>query len=140
MACFFATPLHQTSSSTLILIRPVVPTLAGSLQVTQCSWATTLFLDPQSVRTSSLILSGGTCHGQQCGRGVLASSTACRATQPPITGHSGLATPSISSPTTFNTNIPNMLRLIFNLSTTTLHQEHSYPPRSDDFLVRRDLH
>jgi hypothetical protein len=37
MTCFFAAPLRQTSSSTLMLTRSVVPTLAGPLQATQCS-------------------------------------------------------------------------------------------------------
>jgi hypothetical protein len=54
-ACFFTAPLHRTSSSTLMLTGSVVPTLAGLLQATRCSWVTTSSPGPRSVRTSSLV-------------------------------------------------------------------------------------
>jgi hypothetical protein len=54
IVCFFVVPLRRTSSSTLMLTGPVVPTLTGPLRATRCSWVTTSSPGSQSVRTSSL--------------------------------------------------------------------------------------
>jgi hypothetical protein len=51
----FATPLRQTSSSTLKLTRLIVLTLINPLRAMWCFYATTSSHGPQSVRTLSLI-------------------------------------------------------------------------------------
>jgi hypothetical protein len=55
MACFFNATLRRTSSSTLMLTEPVVPTLAGPLRATRYSWVTTSSPGPQSINMSSLV-------------------------------------------------------------------------------------
>jgi hypothetical protein len=65
----------------------------------------------QNVVSRSRTVSGVPRCGQQRGRGVLASSAACGAAQPPVAGHSSTATtsiPSTSPPTPFSTSAPSI--------------------------------
>jgi hypothetical protein len=125
-ACFFAAPLCQTSSSTLTLVGPVVPTLAGPLWVTRCSWATTSSPSHRSTRTSSPVraLRRSTVLWLTVWwrrAGFISCSWSCIAPyREPLWSTTATSTASTSLPTSFSTSTRSMLRLISISSASAL--------------------
>jgi hypothetical protein len=125
-ACFFAAPLRRTSSSTLMLTGPVVPTLAGQLWVTRCSWVTTSSLGPRSVRTSSPVraLRQSTAPWPMAWQRRVGFDNCLWSCTAPCRGPLW-STATTLVPSTLSTNVvqhqgTSMLRLIFTLSTSAL--------------------
>jgi hypothetical protein len=145
-ACFFAAPLRRTSSSTLMLIGSIVPTLVGPLRATWCSWATTSSPSLQSVRTSSPVraLRRSTAPWPMAWqRHVGFSSCLWSCIAPfrgPLWSTATASALSTSPPTPFSIIASSMLRLISLCPRVCCRQGRSCSPCPDDFSVHRHLH
>jgi hypothetical protein len=109
-----------------MLTGSVVPTLAGPLRATRCSWATISSPGPRSVRTSSpnrALRQSTTPWPMVWQRRVGFDSCLWSCIAPcrgPLWSTVTTSAPSTSPPTPFSTSAPSMLRLIFTLSVRAL--------------------